>query len=176
MSFWGGVLADRLGRKQILVGSAFIRAVLLGLFTLAILTGPVNIFIILGVAMLSACCAGLAMPAGMAMVKQVVRGDQVAHATTQNQVRWFGAITVGPSLGGVLYGIAQALPFLAACVFYAVSTVLGLFIRDTPRPEQAESGRKGWLEGFRYLIRLACAASSTWPACSSPRDTWGSRN
>lgn len=153
MSFWGGVLADRLGRKRMLVGCAFIRAVLLGLFTLATLTGTANVFLILGVAMLSACFGGLAMPAGMALVKQLVRGDQVARATTQNQVRWFGAITVGPSLGGVLYGVAKSLPFVAVFVSYAVSTVLGLFIRDTGRPERAEPGRRGWLEGLRYLVR-----------------------
>ncbi len=153
MSFWGGVLADRLDRKQLLIGCALARAVLLGLFSVLILTGPVNVFVTLGIAMLSACCAGLSMPAGMAMIKQLVRPDQVAQATAQNQVRWFGAITAGPSIGGALFGVGRALPFVGACVSFVASVGLMLFVRKTPRPANPDPGKKGLLEGVRYLIR-----------------------
>lgn len=153
MSFWGGVLADRMDRKQLLTGCALVRAVLLGLFSVLIFLGPVNVFVTLGIAILSACCAGLSMPAGMAMIKQLVRPDQVAQATAQNQVRWFGAITAGPSIGGALYGVGRALPFLGACVSFVASVVLMLFVRKTPRAANPDQGKKGLLEGVRYLIR-----------------------
>ncbi|MGW4059293.1 MFS transporter [Amycolatopsis sp. NPDC004747] len=153
MSFWGGILADRLDRKRLLLVCGLIRGVLLVVFSALVFAGPVNIFLTFGIAMVSSCCFGLSMPAGMAMVKQLVRPDQVGQATGQNQVRWFGAITAGPSLGGALYGLGRALPFLGACVSFLASAVLMLFVRRTPKPEHPAEGSKHLLGGFRYLKR-----------------------
>ncbi|MEU6809454.1 MFS transporter [Streptomyces sp. NPDC046831] len=153
MSFWGGVLADRVDRKQLLIGCSLLRAGLLGLFSLFVMTGSVNLYVTLGVAILSAACFGLSMPAGMAIIKQLVRPDQLAQATAQNQIRWFGAITAGPSVGGALYGAARVLPFVGACVSFAVSTLLMLFVRATPRPVVAAQGKKDLTGGFRYLAK-----------------------
>jgi predicted MFS family arabinose efflux permease len=153
MSFWGGILADRMDRKRLLIGCGLIRMVLLGLFTVLLFLGPVNVFVTFGIAIASACCFGLSMPAGMAMIKQLVRPDQVGQATAQNQIRWFGAITAGPSLGGALFGVSRALPFLAGCLSFLSSAFLMLFVRKTPRAENPAKGKKGLLEGFRYLAR-----------------------
>jgi MFS family permease len=153
MSFWGGILADRVDRKRLLVGCGVVRTVLLGLFSVLILLGPVSVFVTFGIAIASACCFGLSIPAGMAMIKQLVRPDQVAQATAQNQVRWFGAITAGPSLGGALYGVGRALPFLGACVSFLASVVLMQFVRKTPRVATPAHAEKGLFTGFRYLTR-----------------------
>lgn len=152
-SFWGGILADRMDRKRLLIGCGVLRAVLLGLFSVLIFSGLVNVFVTFGIAIVSACCFGLSMPAGMAMIKQLVRSDQVAQATAQNQVRWFGAITVGPAIGGALFGAGRALPFLGSCVSFLASAVLMLFVRRTPRPEPPAEGGRGLLNGFRFLAR-----------------------
>lgn len=153
MSFWGGVLADRMDRKRLLLGCAVIRMALLALFATLLLAGMANMVITFAVAITSSCCFGLSMPAGMAMVKQVVRPEQVAQATTQNQVRWFGAITAGPSIGGALYGAARVLPFYGACLSYLLSAVATLFVGRIPRAETPRAGRGSLLEGFRYLVR-----------------------
>ncbi|MEU2315685.1 MFS transporter [Streptomyces albidoflavus] len=153
MSFWGGILADRMDRKQLLIGCSLLRAALLGVFTLMVLGGTVDVGVTLGIAIVSAACFGLSMPAGMAMIKQLVRPDQLAQATAQNQIRWFGAVTAGPSIGGALYGLSRVLPFIGASISFAVSTVLMLFVRKTPRPPAVPSGKKEILGGFRYLAK-----------------------
>lgn len=151
MSFWGGILADQMDRKQLLIGCSLLRAALLGVFTLLVLADAVNVVVTLGIAIVSAACFGLSMPAGMAMIKQLVRPDQLAQATAQNQIRWFGAVTVGPSVGGALYGVTRVLPFIGASVSFGVSTVLMLFVRGTPRPLAVAGGR-----------RNSSAVSATW--------------
>jgi MFS family permease len=153
MSFWGGILADRMDRRQLLIGCSLLRAALLGVFTMLVLADAVNVVVTLGIAIVSAACFGLSMPAGMAMIKQLVRPDQLAQATAQNQIRWFGAITVGPSVGGALYGVTRVLPFIGASISFGVSTVLMLFVRRTPRPLAAAGGKKELLGGFRYLAK-----------------------
>jgi MFS family permease len=153
MSFWGGILADRVNRKKLLIATSVIRAVLLGLFSALLFSGPVHVSITFAIAIVSGCCHGAAMPAGMAVIKQLVRPDQLAQATAQNQVRWFGAITAGPSIGGVLYGLARALPFVGACISFVASAFLMLFVKSTPLPETADDGKKGLFDGFRHLTR-----------------------
>ncbi|MFE9562598.1 MFS transporter [Streptomyces sp. NPDC006487] len=152
-SFWGGILADRVDRKRLLIVTSVVRAVLLGMFAALLFAGSMNVPLAFVIAIVSGCCHGVSMPAGMAMIKQLVRPDQLAQATAQNQIRWFGAITAGPSIGGVLYGMARALPFVAGCVSFAASAVLMLFVRSVPRPETPGEGKKGLFEGFRYLTR-----------------------
>ena len=153
MSFWGGILADRVERRLLLIVCGMIRAGLLGLFSVLIFTGHVNVWVTFGIAIVSACCFGLSIPAGLAMIKQLVRSDQVAQATAQNQVRWFGAITAGPAAGGALYGVSRALPFVGAAVSFLVSTALMLLVRRTPRPTTPPNHDKGVLNGIRYLAR-----------------------
>lgn len=158
MSFWGGVLADRVDRKRLLLGCAVIRMALLALFATLLLTGTANVIVTFAVAITSSCCFGISMPAGMAMVKQVVRSEQVAQATTQNQVRLFGAITAGPAIGGALYGMARVLPFYAACLSYLISAVATLLVGKVPVARTPRARRGSLLEGFRYLIhdRVLC--------------------
>jgi predicted MFS family arabinose efflux permease len=153
MSFWGGILADRVDRKRLILCCNVVRALLLGLFAVLLFMGPVNVFVTFGIAMVSASCFGLSMPAGMAIAKQLVRPDQVTQATAQNQIRLYGAIMAGPSIGGALYGAARALPFLGACVSFVTSTFLMLFVRRTPRTASAALDKKELLGGLRYLIR-----------------------
>ncbi|MFD4951894.1 MFS transporter [Streptomyces sp. NPDC058451] len=153
MSFWGGILADRMDRKQLLIGCSMLRAALLGVFTLLVLADAVNVAVTLGIAIVSAACFGLSMPAGMAMIKQLVRPDQLAQATAQNQIRWFGAITAGPSIGGALYGVTRVLPFIGASISFAVSSVLMLFVPRTPQPQAVPGAKKELLGGFRYLAK-----------------------
>jgi MFS family permease len=153
MSFWGGILADRIDRRTLLIATGAIRAVLLLLFSLLIFAGHVSIPVVFAVALVSACCYGLSIPTGMAMIKQLVAPEQVGQATAQNQVRWFGAITAGPALGGTLYGIARALPFLGAAVSFAASTLLMFGVRRTPRPPAPPAGSKHLLNGIRYLTK-----------------------
>ncbi|WP_407552219.1 MFS transporter [Streptomyces sp. Pv4-95] len=152
-SFFGGILADRVDRKRLLLGCNLVRAVLLGLFSVMIFSGPVNVFVTFGIAIVSSCCFGLSMPAGMAIAKQLVRPDQVTQATAQNQIRLYGAIMAGPSVGGVLYGAARALPFLGACVSFATSTILMLFVKNTPRTVSTAQGKKELFGGFQYIVR-----------------------
>ncbi len=156
MSFWGGVLADRVDRKRLLIVSSTIRAILLGLFCTLLFLGVVNLFVMFAVAIVSAACFGLSIPPGMALIKQLVRPEQRAQANAQNQVRWFGAITAGPSIGGALYGVARALPFLGACVSFTASSLLMTLVRRRPGTRPPRRAR-----------RTCCTGSGTWPATRS---------
>lgn len=154
MSIPGGTLADRVDRRLILILCNLVRVVLLGLFALLIWTDDTNPFIIFSIAIGSAVCLGISNPTGLAVIKQLVPPSQLTQATAQNQVRYFAATMGGPPLGGSLFSVGRAFPFLSSAVAFLVSTALLLFIRKPLKVENAAPGEKrNAVEGFRFLAR-----------------------
>jgi predicted MFS family arabinose efflux permease len=155
MSIPGGILADRMSRRLLLMLCDVIRAGLLGLFALLIVTNHFDIGVIFAISIASAACLGISQPTGLAVVKQIVRPDQIKEATAQNQVRFFGATMIGPPIGGSLFGVAQALPFFTAALSFLAGGVVTQLIRT---PMKVVTGAKGFskaniAEGFRIIWR-----------------------
>ncbi|MGW2559527.1 MFS transporter [Streptomyces sp. NPDC001514] len=154
LSIPGGTLADRVDRRMLLIVCNVVRVVLLGLFSLLIFTENVNAFVIFGIAIGSAVCLGISNPTGLAVIKQLVPPSQLTQATAQNQVRYFAATMGGPPVGGALFAVARAFPFLSSAIGFLISTVLLLFIRKPLKVENAAPGEKrNAAEGFRFLAR-----------------------
>ncbi|MFG2877551.1 MFS transporter [Streptomyces sp. NPDC048337] len=154
MSIVGGTLADRMDRRLLLIACNLVRVALLGLFCLIIFADQVNYPVVFGIAVGSAVCLGISNPTGLAVIKQLVPPSQLTQATAQNQIRYFAATMGGPPIGGSLFGVARAFPFLSAAIGFLVSTVLMLFIRKPLKVEQAAPGEKrNTAEGFRILAK-----------------------
>lgn len=155
MSIPGGLLADRVGRRFLLMCCDVIRALLLALFAFLIFDGHASLPVIFAISIASAVCLGVSNPTGLAVVNQLVRKEQIKEATAQNQVRFFGATMIGPPIGGALFGVAQSLPFVGAALSFLVGGVLTQLIRT---PMKVVSGAKGFslkstAEGFRIIYR-----------------------
>lgn len=153
-----GHLADRFDRRLLLVTCNLARVVLLGGLGLAILAGHTNLPLILSVAIASAVCLSISQPAGLAAIKVLVPLPQVASAISQNQIRFFGATMVGPPIGGALFAISRAFPYLGAAVSFVVSTGLLLLIRKPLQSVAAPTavarvGRPRTIDGFRFIRR-----------------------
>lgn len=154
VSIWGGSLADRLDRRTLLIVCDVGRAVLLAVFGLLILSGQPGVPVILAVVACSAALLGASEPPALAAIKQLVPPEQLTRATAQNQIRPLGATVIGSPVGGSLFAIGRAVPFLATALMFASSAVSLLFIR---RPMQAHTAdrreRQGAAEGFRFIFR-----------------------
>jgi predicted MFS family arabinose efflux permease len=155
MSIPGGTLADRLDRKLFLMGCNLIRVVLLGLFSVLIFTDSASMPVIFAIALCSSICFGIGQPAGLAAIKALVPPSQLTDATAQNQIRYFGATLAGPPIGGALFGVARAFPYLAAAVSFLISSVLLLFVRKPMQNEESRAAKEkgGTAEGFRFLFK-----------------------
>ncbi|WP_042369311.1 MFS transporter [Streptacidiphilus neutrinimicus] len=154
LSIPGGTLADRMDRRLLMLLCNMVRVVLLGLFSVLIFADRTNPFLIFAIAVGSSACLGISNPTGLAAIKQLVPPSQLTQATAQNQIRYFAATMGGPPIGGGLFGVARAFPFLAASIAFLCSSVLLLFIRKPMKVEQAAPGEKrNTIEGFRILAR-----------------------
>jgi predicted MFS family arabinose efflux permease len=153
----GGILGDRFNRKRMLITCDLIRLVLLAVFGTLILTVGVSIPVVLAVAMCSAACLGLSNPVGLALIKQLVPAEQVSSAAAQNQIRFFSSTVIGPPIGGALFAVGRAFPFLAESLAYLISSSVMLLIklpkRDRPQVGARPRGWRGMGAGFRFMAR-----------------------
>lgn len=153
----GGALGDRFDRRWILMACDLFRLVLMALFGTLILTTGVNVPIIVLTWLGSAACLGMSNPIALAVVKQLVPPEQVSTAAAQNQIRLFGTLVIAPPVGGTLFGLSRAFPFLFEAFSYVMSTTLLLRIKTKLRAERRDRDRThplaGVADGFRFIAR-----------------------
>jgi MFS family permease len=150
----GGLAADRLRRKRLMITADVVRAAALAALGLAIVLGRVAFWEIPLVAFVEGAGAAVFAAATMGAMRSVVPTAQLPMATSVLTAR-FGIVRLaGPPLGGVLFGIARSLPFLADAGSYAFSTASLAAMRTPFEEERApESGPMlgRLLEGLRFL-------------------------
>ncbi|HEX7744950.1 MAG TPA: MFS transporter [Micromonosporaceae bacterium] len=151
---FGGVLADRIPRRVVLVGSNVLGALTQGAVAALVLTGTATIPLLLALGAANGIVSALAQPASAAATPQTVPPELIQPANAIIRLGMNGGMIGGAALGGVLvaavgpgWGLAvDALTFaLAALAFTGVRVPL-------PRPKSApRTGifadlREGWTE------------------------------
>lgn len=149
-----GLAADRWNRRRVMVGAHVTRALAVGTLALLILTDEIAFWVIPVVAFVEGVGTAFYGAAQAGALRAVVPQKQLPAAVSVVTGREAAVILAAPPVGGALFGIARALPFLVHAVSYAVSSVLLLLMR-TPFQEEREADsaplRARLAEGFRFL-------------------------
>lgn len=167
--FAAGLAVDRLPRKRMMLTSDVVRACALTSIVVAISLGKLTFPQVAVVAFLEGSMYVFFNIAELGALRSVVETSQLPAAAAAEQARYATVTVVAPTLGGVLFGIGRALPFLADVCSYAFSLGSLLAIR-TPFQEEREREqaplRAQLAEGFRFLWRRpflrTCALMATW--------------
>jgi MFS family permease len=154
LSLPAGVAADRWNRRWLMIGAHVLRAGTVGTLVVLVATDRVVFWQIPVVAFVEGCGAAIYAAAQGGALRAVVPREQLPAAVNVVTGREAALRLATPPIGGALFGIARALPFLVHAVSYAVSSVLLLVMR-TPFQERRESDdaslRMQLAEGFRFL-------------------------
>jgi len=129
-----GQLMDRRDRRRMLLLSESVRAVAAGSVAAAYFLGALTFWHLL----LTAAALGAIQPfagARTLLLRQVVAPEQLQAALTADQVRQQGCELAGPPLGGAMFGISRALPFLFAMATGLIS-LLTVVLLKLPKAEQ----------------------------------------
>ena len=149
-----GVVADRWNRRRLMIAADAVRVLAVGGLAAAIVTDRLNFWVIPLVAFVEGVGAALFAAAQAGALRAVVPARQLPGAAGAQTGRLAAVGLVGPPLGGALFGVARALPFLVDAVSYAFSTVSLLAMRG-PFQEAREPDRSPLrsrlAEGFRFL-------------------------
>ena len=149
-----GALIDHWDRKRVMILCDTGRALALGSIPVALVFGRLTIPQLYVVSLIEGTLFTFFNLAETACLARVVPKEQYAAASAQSQFTDSLAWLFGPALGGTLYGIGRAIPFLTDAVSYLVS-VLSLFFMRTKFQEERESVPMHlWAdigEGLRWL-------------------------
>jgi MFS family permease len=167
--FIAGVTADRLNRKRIMIWADLIRIVAVSSLLVAFAVHRVSVAQVALVAFVEGTFFVFFNVAELGALRSVVPARQLPAAAAAEQARWSTVGLVAPPLGGSLFGLGRALPFVADVVSYAFSLGSLLAMR-TPfqetREEDPAALRAELVEGVRWLWRhrffRACALLFSW--------------
>lgn len=151
-----GVLADCLDRRRALLACDAIRLSAYVVLGIAVCSGWVSLPLIVMVAMIDAVCGTLFGTTESAALASIMPTAQLPAAAARNEARAYGTGFAGPPLGGLLYGVGHAMPFLFNAVSYLVSMLGVAMVR---KPLQAEPASRtpaytsAVTEGLRFVAR-----------------------
>jgi hypothetical protein len=149
-----GVAADRRSRRRLMIAADAVRVLAVGSIAAAILFDQIEFWQIPLVAFVEGAGAAVFSAAQVGALRAVVPPRQLPAAVGAQTGRQAAVQLAGPPLGGALFGLARALPFIVDAVSYAFST-LSLLAMRAPFQEKREPGlaslRSRLAEGFRFL-------------------------
>ncbi|MYW89749.1 MFS transporter [Amycolatopsis rubida] len=151
-----GALVDRWPRKRIMLGCEAVQAVAAGGLVLALYRGAAEVWMLVVVAVVMGLSRALFEPAEEASLPRLVAEEQVPSAVAMNAARTSAGQLSGTALGGFLFAVGRAVPFLFDVVAHVFAFVSLLFVRLPRRPERAEDRPPKHLgreiaEGLRWV-------------------------
>jgi MFS family permease len=186
---FGGVLADRLPRHLLLVGTSVAAGLTQAAIAVAVLTGTATIAILITLSAVNGVFAALAMPATAALLPQTVPENERQQANALSRMLFNGTMIAGAAVGGVLiaavgpgWGVAvDASTFLVAAVCFGLLRVPPplaasvehhedgvLTAREPARPSLIGDLRTGWTEFIsRTWLWVVVAGFAVVNACLS---------
>jgi len=149
-----GLAADHWNRRRLMIAAHALRAVAVGTLGVLVAMDDIAFWVIPTVAFVEGAGAAVYATASAGAMRAVVPKQQLPDAVAVVTGREAAISLAAPPVGGALFGLARALPFLVHAASYAVSTVL-LVVMRTPFQEEREVDaaplRTRLAEGFRFL-------------------------
>jgi predicted MFS family arabinose efflux permease len=154
-SLIGGVIADRVERRRILLGSQYVQMASAGLLTLLVATGHVHVWHILCLSFVSGFAQAFGGPAYQALIPTLVEKEDMPNAIALNSIQFNVAVMVGPALAGQAlaklgekwcFGL-NALSFLAPII--SLSLITARFLPQKTKESMFTSLK----EGIKFVRR-----------------------
>jgi MFS family permease len=156
-SLIGGVVADRVERRRILLGSQWVQMASAGLLTILVATGLVHVWHILCLSFVSGFAQAFGGPAYQALIPTLVEKEDMPNAIALNSIQFNVAVMVGPALAGQAlaklgekwcFGL-NALSFLAPII--SLSMITARFLPQKTKESMFFSLK----EGIKFVRRQA---------------------
>jgi predicted MFS family arabinose efflux permease len=156
-SLIGGVVADRIERRKILLMSQWVQMASAGTLTILVVWGLQQVWPILCLSFVSGFAQAFGGPAYSALIPTLVEHDDMPNAIALNSIQFNLAVTVGPALAGITlarfgekwcFGL-NALSFLAPII--TLSMISARFLPESTK----ESILGSLMQGIRFVRQQA---------------------
>jgi MFS family permease len=153
-----GSIADRVERRRLMLWCEITRALAMAALTVVASSGAASIYVIAVLAVVEGVAAVLFAPAERAALRNLVDRRQLRSTASRYEARGFVGEIAGLALGGLLFGIARWVPFLANAVTYLFSYTTVRMIksplqdRRTGRRDNHGSLGRDTADGLRFVL------------------------
>lgn len=152
---FSGLAADRFDRRRL--GQAMVAVQLLCASVLALTTfsGSITPGVLFAVAALLGIARCFSGPALSALAPNLVPKAILPTAIALSSIAWQAGTIAGPAIGGVLYGVAPALPYAVATALLAITLIAFGMIGTVEQPALRKDVRPigQILDGLAYVVR-----------------------
>ena len=151
----GGVVADRIERRKVLLASQYIQMASAATLTVLVATGRVHIWHILCLSFVAGFAQAFGGPAYSALIPTLVDREDMPNAIALNSIQFNLAVTIGPALAGqALAKLGETWCFgLNALSFVAPITTLMIIRPPFLPPTTTESILTSLKQGIRFVRR-----------------------
>lgn len=161
-ALWGGVVADRLSKRRIIVAAQSCNCALTFAMAAVILSGQVEIWHFLITGFANGTILALSMPARQAYIPELLSERLIITGMALNTTSWNLARILGPALAGLLIAVladgerstfGTGIVYCAIGVLYGLAalTTLGVRAPGLPRRRVTSSPLQDALDGLRYV-------------------------
>ena len=156
VTLFGGVLADRIDRRKLLMGAQIVLAILLALLATLVVTDVIQVWHVYVIAFFSGLATGIDWPTRNAMFPTLLEDrSQMMSAVALSAILWQGSRIIVPTTGGFI--IATFGPsftfFIAAAAFMVMFvTLMTLKVPATPKVP-GRNPLHEFVEGVLYIGR-----------------------
>ena len=149
-----GHVADRHDRQKLLAGCYALEMVCALLLLAFTLSGLAVAWPVFAVMVLFGVARAFSMPAGQALLPNVVPPALFSRAVAVNSTTWQLSTIVGPAIGGIVYLFGAEVVYASVAALLAASTILMAGVK-APRPVRSEEAvtLDSLLEGLRFVYR-----------------------
>jgi len=149
-----GALVDRWNRRFVMIGCDAGRAVAVGSIVLALALNRISLAQIMAVSFIEGSLYVFHSLAEPAAVRNIVHPRHLPVALSQIEARERGAALLGQPLGGFLFDLGRAVPFLADTLSYLASLTALLLIKSKFQGERHEARSAFTAEIAQALVWL----------------------
>ncbi len=147
-----GQVADRRNRARILSACYALELLCAALLLAFTLSGLTVVWPVFAVMVLFGIARAFSMPAGQALLPNLVPPALFSRAVAVNSSTWQVSIIVGPAIGGLVYLLGPEVVYGSVAVLLTAAVILMIGVRASPPAPQSEPD--SWhtlLEGLRFV-------------------------
>ena len=150
----GGVIADRLGRAQVIAVTDIVLSGFVAVVAFLFITDAVTIPLLAVLSFISGILNGLWWPAYAGLIPDVVEGEHLQPANAYVSVASNGGLIAGNAIGGLLVvGFGAGMAIAVDAVSFLVAGLLVFTIRHVSEPHSSGESMLGDLaHGWRVFI------------------------
>ena len=151
---FGGVLADRVHRLRLLIGTQILTAATLAAAFGLSVAGLVNVETLLALAVLSNTFRAFDEPTRLSLIPQLVERERLPNAIALGSIPWQASRMIGPSITGILiaaFGGTVGFALAAGASVAALLLYSRLRLRADPSQSAREPMARQLVEGLSFV-------------------------